>query len=63
MAGGQEKRLDVGCGQRKLPGAIGLDRVALPGVDVVHDLNVLPYPFPDNEFNEIYARHVIEHVA
>jgi SAM-dependent methyltransferase len=60
---GECRRLDVGCGRRKLPGAIGLDQVALPGVDVVHDLNVIPYPFPDGAFDEIHARHVIEHVA
>ncbi len=57
------RKLDVGCGRRKQPGAVGLDRVALPGVDVVHDLDVFPYPFPDSAFDEIHARHVIEHVA
>ncbi|MCS7079868.1 MAG: class I SAM-dependent methyltransferase [Chloracidobacterium sp.] len=64
MADGRTPRvLDVGCGQRKQPGAVGLDRIPLPGVDVVHDLDARPYPFPDNTFDEIYARHVIEHVA
>lgn len=29
--------------------------------DVVHDLDVLPYPFVDNEFNEIHAYEVLEH--
>lgn len=29
--------------------------------DVVHDLNVLPYPFKDNEFDEIHAYEVLEH--
>lgn len=29
--------------------------------DVVHDLNVLPYPFPDNHFDEIHAYEVLEH--
>lgn len=29
--------------------------------DVVHDLNVLPYPFADNEFDEIHAYEVLEH--
>jgi len=34
-----------------------------PGVkpDVTHDLNVLPYPFPDNSFDEIHAYEVLEH--
>jgi ubiquinone/menaquinone biosynthesis C-methylase UbiE len=39
-----------------------MDRVALPGVDLVHDLNRIPYPFDDDYFDELYATHVIEHV-
>jgi len=29
--------------------------------DYVHDLNVLPYPFEDNQFDEIHAYEVLEH--
>ena len=29
--------------------------------DVVHDLNVLPYPFADNQFDEIHAYECLEH--
>lgn len=29
--------------------------------DIVHDLNVLPYPFEDNTFDEIHAYEVLEH--
>jgi len=29
--------------------------------DVVHDLEVLPYPFADSRFEEIHAYHVLEH--
>lgn len=56
------KLLDVGCGRNKVAGAIGVDRFAVPGVDVTHDLEIFPYPFEDDTFDEIYARHVIEHV-
>ena len=31
--------------------------------DIVHDLNVLPYPFADNTFDEIHAYEVMEHVG
>ena len=31
--------------------------------DVVHDLNVLPYPFPDNSFDEVHAYQVMEHLG
>jgi SAM-dependent methyltransferase len=56
------KKLDIGCGRNKRPGAIGVDRVNLPGVDIVHDLNKFPYPFQDDCFDEIYATHIIEHL-
>lgn len=29
--------------------------------DVVHDLNVFPYPFPSDSFKEIHAYEVLEH--
>ena len=31
--------VDLGCGVRKMKGALGVDTVAVPGVDVVADLN------------------------
>lgn len=45
-----------------MPGAIGLDANPKTHADIVHDLGAIPYPFPDNEFDEIVCRHVIEHV-
>ena len=54
--------LDVGCGQNKFPGAIGIDANPRSHADVIHDLGVFPYPFADNQFDEIVCRHVIEHV-
>jgi SAM-dependent methyltransferase len=31
------------------------------GCDVVHDLNALPYPFADGQFDEVHAYEVLEH--
>ena len=56
------KILDLGCGTAKVPGAIGVDRFPLEGVDVVHDLREFPYPFPDNEVDVVYLNDVIEHL-
>ena len=56
------KILDLGCGiHSKKEGSIGIDKRKAPHVDVVHDLNVFPYPFGDNEFDYIEMSHVIEH--
>jgi len=54
------KILDVGCGQNKYPGAIGIDSNPRTQADVIHDLGQSPYPFPDNEFDEVICRHVID---
>jgi SAM-dependent methyltransferase len=54
--------LDVGCGWNKTPGAIGIDANPKTHADVIHDLGSIPYPFPDNDFDEIVCRHVAEHV-
>jgi SAM-dependent methyltransferase len=57
-----KKILDVGCGNNKHPGAVGMDFNPRTEADVIHDLGVVPYPFDDNEFDEIISRHVAEHV-
>jgi len=54
--------LDVGCGIRKRPGAIGIDRNPATRADVLCDLDRFPYPFADNSFDRILAIHVIEHL-
>ena len=63
LSNSQDKKiLDVGCGVNKYPGAIGMDFNPRTHADVIHDLGVVPYPFPDNEFDEVISRHVVEHV-
>jgi len=54
--------LDIGCGTNKIPGAIGMDINPRSAADVIHDLDDVPYPFDDNQFDEVIGRHVIEHV-
>ncbi|MDE3058841.1 MAG: class I SAM-dependent methyltransferase [Bacteroidota bacterium] len=54
--------LDVGCGMRKRAGAVGIDINPRSCADVIHDLNVTPYPFPEDRFEEIVCDNVLEHV-
>jgi SAM-dependent methyltransferase len=54
--------LDLGCGPEKVPGSLGLDRVRLPGVDVVADVTSGYLPFRDNSFESVHANHLLEHI-
>lgn len=55
-------KLDLGCGASKKDGFIGVDSLKLAGVDIVHDLTVFPYPFEDDEADEIMMDNVLEHL-
>jgi predicted SAM-dependent methyltransferase len=59
---GSAKALDIGCGSKKLTGAIGMDILSLPTVDVVCDVNNTPWPFTDNTFDLVFLNHCLEHV-
>jgi hypothetical protein len=49
------KILDVGCGKNKRKGAIGIDIDPNSDADVIHDLNIFPWPFNDNELILYYV--------
>jgi len=56
------KKLNLGCGEQKKEDYVNIDWQASVQPDVMHDLNSLPYPFTDNEFDLIEADHVLEHL-
>lgn len=55
-------KLDLGCGANKLPGFIGVDSIAFPGVDEVVDLRK-PWPWLDGTVTEVNASHFLEHLT
>jgi SAM-dependent methyltransferase len=55
--------LNVGCGRFPVAGAINLDAVAGPGVDVVWDLDFTPWPFDDGQFTQVQGVQVFEHLG
>lgn len=58
----QKIMLDLGCGENKNPGYTGMDKRPLDGVDIVHDIENIPYPLGDDSCAVIVMSHVIEHI-
>ena len=56
-------KLDLGCGPKKKTGFIGVDRLAMPGVDTIVDLRVTPWPWPDNSIDQVHCAHFVEHLT
>ena len=54
--------LDIGCGENKQENFIGMDKRKVKGVDIVHDLEVFPYPLDDSCCNVVMASHILEHI-
>lgn len=55
-------RLNLGAGSVLEPGYVNTDVIALPGIDVVHDLDRFPWPWLAGEAERIRAFDVFEHV-
>ena len=55
-------RINLGCGNAWKVGYVNVDIVDLHGVDMVEDLNVFPYPFPDEYADEILMNDILEHL-
>ncbi len=55
-------RLNIGCGRRRLPGMIGVDRLSGPAVDITTDLESFPWPFTDGAASFVLLDNVLEHL-
>lgn len=56
-------KINLGCGTKRIPGFTGLDWIKTEATDIVHDLEVFPYPFADNQAEEIVMDNVLEHLS
>lgn len=59
-------RLNVGCGRNILDGWVNLDSSALPGVDLLCNLDAVrhtPIDLPDHSVQQFLLSHVIEHIS
>lgn len=55
-------RIDLACGATKKEGYKGMDKFAVEGVDIVHDLLTFPWPLEDNSVFEFECSHFVEHI-
>lgn len=55
-------KLDIGCGENKQEGFIGMDVRPFKGVDIVQNLEKFPWILPDNSVSMAVASHVLEHI-
>jgi SAM-dependent methyltransferase len=55
-------RLNLGAGALQPAGYVHVDIAPIPGVDVVHDLDVTPWPWANNSAEEIIGKDIFEHV-
>lgn len=56
-------KLNLGCGTNKLDDHWNVDSEDIFHPDEVVDLEVLPWPWADDSFDEIYAKDILEHVG
>jgi len=53
--------LDIGCGDRKIESAIGLDIRRTKDANIIADARYLP--FKNEVFDHVYSSHLIEHFS
>lgn len=55
-------RLNLGCGNKRIDGFLGVDRYPCAGADIVADVAAL-LPFADSSVDSVWADNVIEHIS
>jgi hypothetical protein len=56
-------RLNLGCGGRKFPDWVNVDKYPTCSPDQVVDLEHFPWPWPDSSVDEVRMYHVLEHLG
>ena len=55
--------LHLGCGNAKISGAVGVDMLRFPSVDVVHNLDSAPWPFENDTVDIFFVHSLLGHVT
>jgi hypothetical protein len=54
--------LNLGCGDKRMSGALNVDVNPRVRPEVIHDLNEFPWPLPDSQFETVVMADSIEHL-
>jgi len=55
-------KLNLGSGPWKAEGFLNVDIINHPNVDIVHNLNEVPWPFEDESVGHVHAKNILEHL-
>ena len=58
-----KRKLNLGCGIDIRPDYLNVDINKGKGVDKTFNFDKIPYPLPDNQFDEVYVDNVLEHLT
>lgn len=61
LAGGERLKLNMGAGDQRYKGYVGIDIQPTPACDLVHDLEEV-LPLPDGCASHIFCSHTLEHL-
>jgi predicted SAM-dependent methyltransferase len=55
--------LNLGCGNYKLDDFINVDKMSIYNPDILHDLEIFPWPFESDSVDHMVLSHVLEHLG
>jgi ubiquinone/menaquinone biosynthesis C-methylase UbiE len=55
-------KLNLGCGNHRIEGFLGVDKLKTSAADIIYNLSIFPYPFHNNSIEEVTLYHILEHL-
>lgn len=56
-------KLNLGCGDTRMPGYVNVDKYGTFGPDILADLEVVPWPFENDSVADVQLIHALEHMG